>query len=110
MNGMPESGGPTTESGIIYQNSIAALFMGRMCDASPRPDQDRVYSVRVEAPGDVEDTVVTFADGHRGYIQAKESIRVGHDAWIKLWHDFDAQFRHADFRRCRDRLILSFGD
>jgi hypothetical protein len=59
---MSETGGPTNESGILYQNSIAALFLGRMCDVARRPDQERVYSVRVEAPVDVDDVLVTFAD------------------------------------------------
>jgi hypothetical protein len=107
---MPESGGPTTESGIIYQNSIAALFMGRMCDVARRPDRERVLSVRVEAPLDVDDTVVTFADDHREYIQAKESIRVGQEPWAKLWRDFDQQFRRPEFQRGQDRLLLHSGE
>jgi hypothetical protein len=107
---MSETGGTATQSGILYQNSIAALYLGRMCDAAQRSDRERVSEVRVEAPGDVDDTVVTFADEHRGYIQAKESVRVSHKAWRKLWHDFDAQFRRPDFRRGRDRLILYAGD
>lgn len=58
---MPEAGGPTTQSGILYQNAIAVLYLGRLCDAVPRPDYQRVIHVRVEAPEDVDDTVVTFA-------------------------------------------------
>ena len=50
---MPERGGPTTQSGILYQNSIAALYLGRLCDATQRPASDFVQSVRVEAPEDV---------------------------------------------------------
>ena len=41
---MPETGGPTTQSGILYQNSIAALFLGRLCDATPRPENERVIT------------------------------------------------------------------
>ncbi|MDQ0045981.1 hypothetical protein J2T18_000253 [Paenibacillus polymyxa] len=35
-HGNRESGGPTTQAGISYQNAIAALFLGRMLD--PRAD------------------------------------------------------------------------
>ena len=60
--------------GILYQNSIAALYLGRMCDASHRPDRERVISVRVEAPQEVDDTVVSFTDDHCIFIQAKENV------------------------------------
>lgn len=106
---MPEAGGPTTQSGILYQNSIAALFLGRLCDAAARPDRERVIRVRVEAPTQVDDTVVTFADTHNLYIQAKENIRIGDEAWKKLWNDFSIQFRHPNFRRGQDRLALYIG-
>ena len=46
-NHMTESGGPTTQSGIYYQNSVTALYLGRLCDASPRPDRDRIIEVRL---------------------------------------------------------------
>ena len=108
--GMSETGGPTTQSGILYQNSIAALFLGRLCDAAQRPDRERVIGVRVEAPGHVDDIVVTFADDHREFIHVKESVRPGQDPWRKLWSDFDAQFRRADFRRGEDRLVLYVGE
>ena len=71
---MPESGGPTTQSGILYQNSIAALFLGRLCDATLRPESERVIHVRVETPDFVDDIVVTFADNHKTFIQAKEDV------------------------------------
>lgn len=96
---MPERGGPSTQSGIFYQNSVSALYLGRLCDAAPRPEQDRVVEVRVEAPEDVDDIVVTFADDHRVYIQSKENIRQGQSAWNRLWQDFDNQFRNTNFRQ-----------
>lgn len=107
---MRERGGPTTQSGILYQNSVAALYLGRLCDATHRPDDERVTTVRVEAPEHVDDIVVTFADGHRTYIQAKENVREDHGAWEALWRDFDAQFRQAEFRRGHDRLLLQIGE
>ncbi len=88
---MPERGGPTTQSGIYYQNSIAALFLGRLCDMRMRPARERVIKVRVEAPVKVDDIVVTYADRHRDWIQAKESVEQKGEVWNKLWQDFDAQ-------------------
>lgn len=106
---MPEAGGPTTQSGILYQNSVAALFLGRLCDPTARPDREWVIRVRVEAPTEVDDIVVTFADSHCLYIQAKENVRAGDTAWKKLWRDFAKQFRSSDFQRGADRLALYTG-
>ena len=106
---MTERGGPTAQAGIHYQNSVSALYLGRMCDAAPRPDRERVVEVRVEAPTEVDDTVVRFADDHRTYIQVKLDVRQGDRAWRKLWKDFDAQFRREGFERGRDRLLLCIG-
>ena len=66
---MAEAGGPTTQSGILYQNSIAALYLGRMIDPISRPARDRVAEVRVEAPTHVDDIVVIFEDGHTACIR-----------------------------------------
>jgi hypothetical protein len=107
---MPERGGPTTQSGIYYQNSVAALYLGRLCDATQRPDSQRVVRVRVEAPTAVDDTVVTFADGGVTYIQAKENVRDSEASWADLWSDFETQFRRPEFSRGRDRLLLHTGE
>lgn len=107
---MSESGGPTTQSGITYQNSISALYMGRMCDATRRPESQRVVKVRVESPTPVDDTVVTFADEHLDYIQIKETLATSGDAWRGLWEDFWKQYNHNDFRQHKDRLVLYVGD
>ena len=53
---MSEPGGSTTQSGIWYQNSVSALYLGRMCDAAVRPDSEQVVEVRVEAPTPVKTT------------------------------------------------------
>ena len=106
---MAETGGSTTQSGILYQNSVAALYLGRLLDTSYRPDTERVEQVRVEAPAEVDDTVVTFADAHLAYIQAKEHLRVNSDEWKTLWKHFDHQFRDNQFQRGRDRLLLWIG-
>lgn len=88
---MAEAGGTSTQAGIYYQNSIAALHMGRMLDVRPRAIGDRVTSVRVEAPGAVDDIVVRHADGTTKYIQAKLSLRRGGNAWDRLWTALAAQ-------------------
>jgi hypothetical protein len=106
---MPESGGPTAQSGIFYQNSIAALFLGRLCDATFRSDNDRVVHVRVETPDNVDDIVVTFADNHKTFIQAKEDVGIGDSPWKKLWGNFEKQFLSEKFIKETDRLSLWVG-
>ena len=106
---MPGSGGNTTQSGIIFQNSIAALCLGRMLDPRDCPDTDRPVEVRVEAPTAVDDTVVRFIDGHRGFIQAKERIQTGSEDWKTLWRHFEEQCSYPDFA-VEDRLILWLGE
>jgi len=106
---MAEAGGPTTQSGILYQNSIAALYLGRMIDPVSRPARERVAEVRVEAPTHVDDIVVIFADGHTAYIQAKENIEPRGDVWVRLWKSLQAQFNSPEFKRGKDRLVLHLG-
>ena len=105
-----ERGGATTQSGIFYQNSVAALYLGRLCDATTRPKTLHVSGVRVEAPTDVDDIVVTFADGHKTYIQAKENVSSGDNAWQKVWRDFSKQFQHDQFEKGKDRLLFQIGN
>lgn len=104
-----ERGGPTTQSGIQYQNSITALYLGELVDPSDIANRDKVVSVRVEAPESVDDTVVTYADGHKLYIQAKENIHQNEAAWEDLWKDFRKQFDGDSFRRNIDLLCVTFG-
>ena len=106
---MTEVGGSTTQTGIYYQNSVSALYLGRLLDASNRPDSERVEKVRVEAPTEVDDTVVTFADGHQTYIQSKEHLKHSGDEWKTLWKHFDKQFRGNEFRLNQDRVYLCIG-
>ncbi len=87
---MSEPGGPTTQSGIYYQNSIAALYLGRLVDPGKANNQ-RIESVRVEAPEIVDDIVVTYSNGYKEYIQAKESVNPASDAWKCLWCSFKKQ-------------------
>ncbi len=107
---MSERGGTSTQSGILYQNSVAALYLGRLCDPTPRTGADTVIEVRVEAPTEVDDIVVTYQDGHRLFIQVKENVRDSGAAWGGFWRDFAEQFRAADFQRGVDRLLLQTGE
>jgi hypothetical protein len=103
---MAETGGTTTQSGIYYQNSVAALFLGRLVDSRSRPPEDRVIEVRVEAPVHVDDIVARYADGGRSYIQVKENLDFSSAAWRKLWTDFVQQARVASGTGERFSLIL----
>lgn len=87
---MAEAGGATTQSGIYYQNSIAALYLGRLVDSS-RTSADTIESVRVEAPEEVDDIVVTYSNEKKEYIQAKERLNSSSDEWKKLWSSFKTQ-------------------
>lgn len=105
----PRRGGQSAQSGISYQNSVAALYMGRLCDNRDRKLEQQVTHVRVEAPEKVDDIVVTFADEHRLFVQAKENVAISDQAWKKLWRDFEAQYLNADFKKGVDRLRLQIG-
>ncbi len=106
---MTESGGPTTQSGILYQNSVAALYLGQLCNTASRPDSEFVVFVRFETIDHVDDIVVTFADKHKEYVQAKENVSSGDSAWNKVWSDFDKQFHSAEFQAGQDRLVFQIG-
>ena len=104
---MVEQGGPATQSGIGYQNSIAALYLGRLLDPAARRKNEDVIEVRVEAPTEVDDIVVVFQDLHTAYIQAKENIEPRGEVWEKLWKHFESQLASSNFNRGRDRLLAA---
>ncbi|MGV2966070.1 hypothetical protein NST33_24960 [Paenibacillus sp. FSL L8-0435] len=107
-----ESGGPTTQSGILYQNGIAALYIGKMLDSRRGKTSKKIVEVRVEAPEHVDDIVITYANGTKRYIQVKESVKKSNkidSPWGKMWTDFEAQFNSSSFSKGRDKLILYCG-
>jgi hypothetical protein len=106
---MAETGGPTTQAGIFFQNTIAALYLGRMLDLRPRTVRDRVLSVRLEAPEAVDDIVIGMGDGAIRFIQAKLALSQGSDAWIALWQSFANQFLSFDLQ-IEARLVLVIGE
>lgn len=105
----PRRGGQSTQSGIYYQNSVAALYLGRLCDSTNRPPEQQVIHVRVETFDKVDDIVVTFSDEHKIYIQAKENINSNDVAWRKLWQNFEAQYLSDNFEKGIDQLRLQIG-
>jgi hypothetical protein len=70
----------------------------------------QVIEVRCEATAAVDDIVLTFADGHKEYLQAKERVAISGEPWKKLWRDFAVQFLHQEFRSNHDRLLLYVGE
>lgn len=106
---MPESGGPANQAGVLFQNTIAALFLGRMLDMRPRARHDRVLHLRVEAPTSVDDMVVRLGDHSRRFVQAKRSIDTSSDAWLGMWAQVRDQLVDPSILD-EDRIILAFGE
>ena len=96
---MPEAGGTSTQAGIYYQNSVAALALSDLLSFDHHVRREQVIEVRVEAPDSVDDLVIRYADGHREFRSVKLSLRKGSKAWINLWKDFGAQQSAPDLRR-----------
>lgn len=102
---MTETGGATTQGGIFYQNTVAALYLADLLDLMPAPPRERVVGVRVESPTDIDDIVVDYADGHRHFLTAKMSLRVGGKPWDGLWRDLGAEVAAAASRP-NDRFTI----
>lgn len=94
---MAETGGATNQAGIFYQNSVAALYLADLLDLGMVPPRERVIEIRVEAPSDVDDIVVLYADGHTQYLNVKTDITLGSDPWKALWKSLSTQFKRAEF-------------
>lgn len=105
---MAETGGPVTQAGIRYQDQVTALYLGRMLDPRERPRHDQPVEVRIEAPQNVDDFVVRFADGSRSFFQVKLSLQGRGSAWKALWPSFLHQL-NTDFT-FGDRLELVLGE
>lgn len=105
---LTEAGGPVTQAGIRYQDQVAALYLGRMIDPRDRPRHDQPVEVRIEAPKDVDDFIVRFADGSRRFFQVKLSLEARGPAWKALWPSFRRQL-NTDFA-LDDRLELVLGE
>lgn len=106
---MPELDGTTTQSGISYQNLYAALRIAEMLSGQDLPGTSKITGVRVEAPVNVDDVVVTYEDGHRDYVQAKENLSATGGTWYKIWSQFLREYEEHKFDRQNSRLILCVG-
>lgn len=104
---MAEAGGATTQAGIFYQNSVAALYLADLLELGVVPPRERVIEIRVEAPADVDDIVVRYADGHCQYLNVKTDITAGGDPWKALWRSLRTQFNRVDFG-ADDQLTIVF--
>ena len=107
MSNMTEPGGPSTQEGVFYQNSVSAFWIVKLLELTEIPHRDQVLDVRVEAPESVDDIVIRFADGHRNFCSAKLSVKQGTKPWKKLWQDFLKQSK--ELKTATDRLSLVVG-
>jgi hypothetical protein len=105
---MTEAAGPSNQAGVYYQNTVAAGLLAELLCLLRAGPRESLIEVRVEAPEHVDDIVVTYADRHREFIQAKSNLRASGDAWKGLWSDFAMQATKLGFRS-DDRLILALG-
>jgi len=80
-----------------------------LCDKTWRPNNEQVVHVRVETLDKVDDTVVSFTDEHKLFIQAKENISVSDREWGKLWANVGKQYSSTDFNKEKDRIGLYLG-
>lgn len=103
---MTESGGPTTQAGIRYQDRVAALYLGRMLDPRERVRRDRPVEVRVETVDYVDDFVVRFDDGSKQYFQIKQALQRRGDVWRSLWLAFYRQLLNGMSPDDRFGLVL----
>ena len=106
---MTEAGGPTTQAGIFYQNSVAAVALADLLELGPQPPRERVVEVRVEAPEAIDDIVLRYADDHRLFQNVKLKVEPGSDAWQRMWKSLESQKGASDFR-ADDRLAVVLGE
>jgi hypothetical protein len=102
---MAESGGVNTQTGIFYQNSVAALSLIDLLELALLPPRERVIEVRVEAPEHVDDVVIRYADGHRQFLNIKTNVTPSSSAWNSLWSSLQSQLQH-DFHDGDELTII----
>lgn len=109
MSLTPEPGGPTTQTGIYFQNCVTVLRLADLLsgDQVSVPISGKVIAVRTEAPEEVDDTAVTWSNGRREFIQAKISLPTHGEAWAKLWKHMYSQYIATDFKRSLDGDIIT---
>jgi hypothetical protein len=108
---MPESGGSTAQSGFYFQNSIAALKLGKMIGIPDDRDSHSIVEITNEASGkeiNVDDILIKYKDHHRTFIQVKENINISKTVWKKMWRYVLWQIL-GDFKD-EDRVLLYLGN
>jgi hypothetical protein len=108
---MPEAGGSTAQSGFYFQNSIAALYLGKMIGKPDDRDCYSIVEITNEASGkeiNIDDILVKYVDHHRTFIQAKENINISDNAWTKMWRYVLCQIL-GDFND-EDKIVLFIGN
>lgn len=106
---MPEPGGTSTQAGIFHQNTVAALALADLLDFDLKLPDERVVEVRLEAPEDVDDIVVRYADSHRDYQNVKLGLKIGDNAWPGIWRSLKEQMSSPDFLES-DQLTIVVAD
>lgn len=106
IGALTETGGPTAQAGIRYQDRVAALYLGRMIDPRERPRRDRPIEVRVESPDEADDFVVRFDDGSRRYFQVKLALQPRGKTWKSLWSALRRQLAGGPSPDDRFELVL----
>jgi len=101
-------GGPANQSGIYFQNTYAVLYLAKLLNPVAT-DSNKVVSVRVEAPQEVDDIVVIFSNGQRLFIQAKLGLNPSGETWAKLWNDSVTQYKDVSFNP-EDRICIALAD
>ena len=107
---MPVKGGSTAQSGFHFQNSIAAFYLGKMVGIPDPRDNYCVTRVTNEASSEqifVDDLLVEYKDRHCCFIQVKENIDWGGEAWKAFWRYAVCQI--ANHTKKDDRIMLYLG-
>lgn len=107
---MPEKGGPTTWSGIYFQDQIVVSHLVTMIWEHCINHEDPVINVRVEAPVSVDDILVTKQSGARLFQSVKEGVAYSagpNTPWGRMWTTIYEQWR-KDFDIDRDIIEIVF--
>ena len=108
---MPEQGGPTTWSGIYFQDRAVVYQLIRMLWDRTLQVDDPVIVVRVEALERVDDIVLTKQSGARVFQSVKEDISRSSakgTPWARMWNAIYDQRSRGDFDADQDVIEIVF--
>jgi len=107
---MPELGGPTTWSGIYFQDRVVVYHLARMIWESVYGSDNSITSIRVEAPELVDDVLIMKGHG-RIFQSIKEELERSSAAgapWRRMWNAVHRQRNRPDFDPKLDVIELVF--